>query len=39
MGYNDLVADPRSFFIMGQLGYPVVFDIEHTASASTASVS
>lgn len=30
MGYNDLVVDPRSFFHMGQLGYPVVFDITHS---------
>jgi 2-dehydro-3-deoxyphosphooctonate aldolase (KDO 8-P synthase) len=29
MGYNDLVVDPRSFYHMGQLGYPVVFDITH----------
>jgi len=29
-GYNDLVVDPRSFMLMGQIGYPVVFDITHT---------
>jgi 2-dehydro-3-deoxyphosphooctonate aldolase (KDO 8-P synthase) len=29
-GYNDLVVDPRSFFLMGQIGYPVVFDIGHS---------
>ena len=29
MGYNDLVLDPRSFYHMGKLGYPVVFDITH----------
>ncbi len=29
MGYNDLVVDPRSFYHMGKLGYPVVFDITH----------
>ena len=28
-GYNDLVVDPRSFYIMNQTGYPVVFDITH----------
>lgn len=28
-GYNDLVVDPRSFFHMNKLGYPVVFDITH----------
>lgn len=30
MGYNDLVVDPRSFYHMGMLGYPVVFDITHS---------
>ncbi len=30
MGYNDLVVDPRSFYHMSQLGYPVVFDITHS---------
>lgn len=30
MGYNDLVVDMRSFYHMGQLGYPVVFDITHS---------
>lgn len=30
MGYNDLVVDPRSFFHMGKLGYPVVFDVTHS---------
>ena len=29
-GYNDLVVDPRSFFDLGQLGYPVIFDITHS---------
>jgi 2-dehydro-3-deoxyphosphooctonate aldolase (KDO 8-P synthase) len=29
-GYNDLVVDPRSFYMMAQIGYPVVFDITHT---------
>jgi len=29
-GYNDLVVDPRSFYLMGQLGYPVVFDVTHS---------
>src|SRR5580765_6558718 len=28
-GYNDLVVDPRSFYHMRNLGYPVVFDITH----------
>lgn len=30
MGYNDLVVDPRAFYHMNQLGYPVVFDITHS---------
>jgi 2-dehydro-3-deoxyphosphooctonate aldolase (KDO 8-P synthase) len=30
MGYNDLVVDPRSFYHLNQLGYPVVFDITHS---------
>lgn len=29
-GYNDLVVDPRSFYHMNQLDYPVVFDITHS---------
>ena len=29
-GYNDLVVDPRAFMLLGQIGYPVVFDITHT---------
>jgi 2-dehydro-3-deoxyphosphooctonate aldolase (KDO 8-P synthase) len=28
-GYNDLIVDPRSFLLLGQIGYPVVFDITH----------
>lgn len=28
-GYNDLIVDPRSFFHLNALGYPVVFDITH----------
>ena len=30
MGYNDLVVDPRSFYHMRNLKYPVVFDITHS---------
>jgi 2-dehydro-3-deoxyphosphooctonate aldolase (KDO 8-P synthase) len=30
MGYNDLVVDPRSFYHMGKLDYPVVFDVTHS---------
>src|SRR6201996_917761 len=29
-GYNDLIVDPRAFFHMNNLGYPVVFDITHS---------
>lgn len=29
-GYNDLVVDPRSFHIMRQVGYPLVFDVTHS---------
>ena len=28
-GYNDLIVDPRSFFHLNNLGYPVVFDVTH----------
>lgn len=28
-GYNDLVVDPRSFYHLNALGYPVVFDVTH----------
>jgi 2-dehydro-3-deoxyphosphooctonate aldolase (KDO 8-P synthase) len=29
-GYNDLIVDPRSFYLLGQIGYPVVFDAGHS---------
>ncbi len=29
-GYNDLVVDPRSFYHLREIGYPVVFDITHS---------
>ncbi|MCX7728240.1 MAG: 3-deoxy-8-phosphooctulonate synthase [Bacteroidia bacterium] len=29
-GYNDLVVDPRSFYHMQQLGFPLVFDVTHS---------
>ena len=29
-GYNDLVVDPRSFYLMNQIGYPVVLKIVST---------
>ena len=28
-GYNDLIVDPRAFYHLNQLGYPVVFDVTH----------
>jgi 2-dehydro-3-deoxyphosphooctonate aldolase (KDO 8-P synthase) len=28
-GYNDLIVDPRSFYHMRNIGYPVVFDVTH----------
>ncbi len=28
-GYNDLIVDPRSFYHLNALGYPVVFDVTH----------
>lgn len=29
-GYNDLVVDPRSFYHLNLIGFPVVFDITHS---------
>jgi 2-dehydro-3-deoxyphosphooctonate aldolase (KDO 8-P synthase) len=29
-GYDDLVVDPRSFYLMRQIGVPVIFDITHS---------
>ena len=29
-GYNDLVVDPRAFYLLNQIGYPVVFDAGHS---------
>jgi len=29
-GYNDLIVDPRSFFHLRNIGYPVIFDITHS---------
>jgi len=28
-GYNDLVVDPRSFYHLNNIGFPVVFDVTH----------
>jgi len=32
-GYNTLVADMRSLVILGELGYPVVFDATHSVQS------
>lgn len=29
-GYNDLIVDPRAFYHMNNIGYPVVFDVTHS---------
>jgi 2-dehydro-3-deoxyphosphooctonate aldolase (KDO 8-P synthase) len=29
-GYNDLIVDPRSFYLLNQIGYPVIFDVTHS---------
>lgn len=29
-GYNDLIVDPRSFYYLNKIGYPVIFDITHS---------
>ena len=29
-GYNDLIVDPRSFYDLRQIGYPVIFDVTHS---------
>ncbi len=29
-GYNDLIVDPRAFYHLNAIGYPVVFDITHS---------
>ncbi|HXC05514.1 MAG TPA: 3-deoxy-8-phosphooctulonate synthase [Bacteroidia bacterium] len=29
-GYNDLIVDPRAFYHLNRIGYPVVFDITHS---------
>jgi 2-dehydro-3-deoxyphosphooctonate aldolase (KDO 8-P synthase) len=31
-GYRDLIVDPRSFVIMKETGYPVVFDATHSVA-------
>ena len=28
-GYNDLIVDPRSFYHLNNIGFPVVFDVTH----------
>ncbi|MCP5101856.1 MAG: 3-deoxy-8-phosphooctulonate synthase, partial [bacterium] len=29
-GYNDLIVDPRSFYHLNEIGYPVIFDVTHS---------
>lgn len=29
-GYNDLIVDPRSFYHLREIGFPVIFDITHS---------
>lgn len=29
-GYNDLIVDPRSFYLLRNIGYPVIFDMTHS---------
>ena len=29
-GYNDLIVDPRAFYHINNIGYPVVFDVTHS---------
>jgi len=29
-GYNDLIVDPRSFYDLNSIGFPVIFDITHS---------
>ncbi len=29
-GYNDLIVDPRSFYELNRIGYPVIFDVTHS---------
>jgi 2-dehydro-3-deoxyphosphooctonate aldolase (KDO 8-P synthase) len=29
-GYNDLIVDPRSFYELNKIGYPVIFDVTHS---------
>ncbi len=29
-GYHNLVVDPRAFPMLGELGYPVIFDVTHS---------
>ena len=32
-GYRDLVVDPRSLIMLGQSGYPVIFDATHSVQS------
>jgi len=36
-GYRDLVVDPRSFVLLGRIGYPVIFDATHSVQQMGAA--
>jgi len=36
-GYNNLVFDPRSLYIMRKIGFPIVFDATHSVQMPSAS--
>jgi len=36
-GYNNLVVDPRSFYVLKSFGYPVVFDATHSVQLPGAA--
>lgn len=36
-GYNNLVFDPRSLYIMRRIGFPVVFDATHSVQMPSAA--
>jgi 2-dehydro-3-deoxyphosphooctonate aldolase (KDO 8-P synthase) len=38
-GYHDLVVDFRSFKIMGQFGYPVIYDATHSVQLPSIGVT
>jgi len=38
-GYHDLVVDFRSFGILNQMGYPVIYDLTHSLQRPSSGVS